>query len=226
MPDVKTVLSDIASAIKYMMGEQAPETIAPIDFADQILDIPVEHGGYSDPTPIINGTVKTVSNSASFTRAGCLAYCDKLTTANLSNCITVGSSTFASCYKLRAVHLENCKTIYENAFLSCSKLSRILLPVCEVIGSRAFSQAGLSTIVLPMATSIYNNAFEGNSQLETVELPVASYLYPSAFCGCNNLKNVSMPNMESIDNYAFSNGCLGAGTIYAPKLKTIGAYAF
>ena len=139
MADLKKVLVDIADAIRYKMSSDAE--YAPVDFADQILEIPTSGGGYSDPTPIINGTVKTVSNSASFTRAGCLAYCSKLTTANLSSCENVGSSTFYYCNKLRAVHLENCKVINEYAFYSCSALSKIDIPLCERIEQEAFHWA-------------------------------------------------------------------------------------
>ena len=190
MDDLKTTLTNIADAIRYKLSTD--DLIAPVDFALNILSIPVEGGGYSDPTPIINGTVKTVSNTASFTRSAAFAYCYNLTTAHLSLCENVGGETFANCSKLKAVNLDKCKNIQYDAFYGCNKLSKISIPLCETIGISAFQNAGLQSIILPECTTIDAYAFYHCRSLTTAYLPNVTSIGSGAFEGCENLNEVTL----------------------------------
>ena len=136
MANLKTTLTSIASAIRYKL--QTDATFYPTEFAEEIAAIPIEGGGYSDPTPIINGQVKTVSNSASFIRAYAFYGCSKLTTVNFPECLEVRDGVFSSCTTLRATHFEKCKSIGNYAFADCSRLSNINFEQCENIGIYAF----------------------------------------------------------------------------------------
>ena len=222
MADLKTVLTDIASAIKYKLTDDTP--IAPVDFADQILAIPIEGGGYSDPTPIINGTVKTVSNSASFIRAYAFYGCSKLTTANFPNCITIRDGVFDSCYTLRATHFENCEHIGNQAFRNCSALSNISFPACTYVGDEAFEYCKLSEATFPSCEYIGNTAFRECRALSNISFPICTHIGNEAFIGCT-LSVAAFPNCEYVGSSAFAVN-YALSSVELPKVKTIGSSAF
>lgn len=223
MADLKTVLTDIASAIKYKLEDDTP--IAPVDFAEQILAIPVEGGGYSDPTPIINGTVKTVSNSASFIRAYAFYGCSKLTTANFPECITIRDGVFDSCYTLRATHFEKCEYIGNQAFRNCSALSSISFPACTYIGDEAFEECKIPEAAFPNCEYIGSRAFAFNYILSSIELPAVKIISSGAFMDCSVLSSINLPECTTIGDDAFMY-CRSLNDISVPKCVSLGTSAF
>jgi len=244
---VNTTLKNIADAIRYKL--ETDELISPIDFPSKISEIPVAVGGFDDPTPIITGTVRLVSNSASFIRAYAFYDCSQLAAVSFPNCTSINNGVFANCSALKTVNFATCTSIGSSAFYQCSNLSTFSFPNCEYIGNSAFYNCSkLSNIDLPNCSFIGNNAFTNCYNISSinlpnvkvlggaafcacrnitgpVSLPVISSLYDSVFYDCRNITSVYLPELTSLYGSVFEN-CSQLSSFYLPKIKTIYGNAF
>ena len=79
----------------------------------------------------------------------CFMNCTNLTTVNLPECTSIGTSTFMNCTNLTTVNLPECTSIGVSAFNSCTNLTTVNLPKCATIGIFAFVNCtNLTTIIL------------------------------------------------------------------------------
>lgn len=105
-------------------------------------------------------------------------YCDKLTTVDLPNATSFGSSVFAECTSLKSINLPKVTqlgTSGNGVFFKCSSLERITMPELVTIPSNAFSNCtNLGIADFAKATSLGNNAFTSCSKLETLILRVSA----------------------------------------------------
>ena len=89
-----------------------------------------------------------------------------LTSLELPQCTSIGSSAFDGCSSMALTSLElpQCTTIGNEAFRLCSSmaLTSLDLPQCTTIGNAAFygcSSMALTSLELPQCTSIGNDCF-------------------------------------------------------------------
>lgn len=133
--------------------------------------------------------------------------CSSLKSIDLSNCETIGESTFSKCNNLQSVNLKKCKTIGWSAFSNCSNLQSVGdLSTCTTIASSAFQYcSSLKSIDISNCNSLGNNVFEGCSKLEEVKLSKQiNKINDGTFSGCTNLKSIDLSNCTSIGGSAFA----------------------
>ena len=75
--------------------------------------------------------------------------CTSLTTIDLPECTSIGSSVFSGCRSLTTIDLPKCTSIDGYAFQSCTSLTTIDLPKCTSIENMAFYKCtSLTAIIL------------------------------------------------------------------------------
>lgn len=212
--NLTAIFTDTANAIRTKTGSS--DLICPLDFADQIENIPA---GEDTAPEIIARTVTTISNP-NVTAVASFAFYMNTTIQNVSfpNCSIVNQSAFGYCSNLRQANLVNCKKISDYAFLSCSRFlfgqfdsvisigvaafsscNNLIVsngfPECEFIGSYAFMyNSNMSLASFPKCTSLYTNAFYSCSRISEAYLPVISNLPNNTFASCNSLMKVYILN--------------------------------
>ncbi len=155
--------------------------------------------------------------------------CEKLDSANLSNCKTIGNSAFYNCWKLKNVDLHNVKSIGTKAFAGCSSLEEVGdISAFTTIPDYLFNGCTkLKDVSLPNVTTIGSGAFSGCQTFTVVNLPEVTTISESAFSSCQALTEINLPKVITIGTFAFS-GCtnLNAPQITSTSLTSIGSRAF
>lgn len=127
------------------------------------------------------------------------AYCDSLTSADLSNTqiAGIGEKAYYCCTSLESVALPDTIASIENdAFYGCTSLAGVDFPdALSIIGRSAFGKCTSFTRVDLSDTQIASLgefAFYSCTSLESIDLPkTLTYIGHGAFDGCTSLKNIS-----------------------------------
>ena len=173
------------------------------------------------------GDIKKFNNGATF--YGCKA----LTSVEMENLTSIGTSMFESCEALTSVTIPNGVTsIGGSAFYNCKALASVSIPNgVTSIGSSALRSTALVSVTIPSSVaSVGNDAFRQSGSLTTVVFEGAdTTLGTSMFMGCGKLENVTLPkNLSKIPNSSF----WGCGKVQfvnlseMTSLTTIGSSAF
>ena len=177
--------------------------------------------------------------------------CSSLKSIDLSNCETIGESTFSKCNNLQSVNLKKCKTIESSAFAGCSNLQSVGdLSNCTTIGGSAFQAcSSLKSIDISNCNSLGSYVFDGCSKLEEVKLSKQiNKINNGTFNRCTNLKSIDLSNCTSIGSSAFADcrnltsvgntallnsipegafaGCINLTTIDLSNCNFVGEFAF
>lgn len=172
-----------------------------------------------------------------------------LTTINLSNCTTLGTSAFFGNTKLTQVNLPAVSQINASTFESCSVLTTVNMPQVTSVGLAAFKNcSSLATVNFNSVSMLGSSAFENCTNLQAVnfvaglstiesntfygtglsEISFGSGLRTikqSAFNNCSILANVNFNNCATIENFAFQN-CTSLSELQANYTSIIGDFAF
>ena len=177
--------------------------------------------------------------------------CSSLKSIDLSNCETIGESTFSKCNNLQSVNLKKCKTIESSAFAGCSNLQSVGdLSNCTTIGGSAFQAcSSLKSIDISNCNSLGSYVFDGCSKLEEVKLSKQiNKINNGTFNRCTNLISIDLSNCTSIGSSAFADcrnltsvgntallnsipegafaGCINLTTIDLSNCNFVGEFAF
>ena len=205
--NLQAVMTEVADAIRDKLGYEAEDyPIAPVDFASEIINLPQQSGGstYVDPAPIIEGTISSVTNYATYIKSQTFYACPSLSYADFPSCTTIGTSVFKECPTLSYISFPVLTFVDRDVFYNCYTLPEVDLPECSFVSTSAFGNCyAVSSISLPKCKKIYNSAFISNSALQSVYIPACSYIGPSAFAYCKNIESIDMHNVETIGDGAF-----------------------
>ena len=128
----------------------------------------------------------------------CFMNCTNLTTVNLPECTSIGTSTFYGCTNLTTVNLPECTSIGDTAFMNCTNLTTVNLPECTSIGISTFNSC---------------------TNLTTVNLPKCATIGIFAFVKCTNLTTIILNNRKivTLEDGAFNSSAITrTGYIYVP----------
>ena len=152
--------------------------------------------------------------------------CSSLQTVNLPMCEYMGSNAFSYCLSLQTVNLHNLRTVYKYMFYTCSFLQSIDLTNCEYIDTVAFYRCtSLQSIDLPNCSYVGYAAFSGCSSLQSVNLPNCSYVGENAFSSCTSLQSIDLPNCSYVGSFTFY-GCSSLQSVNLPMCEYVGGDAF
>ena len=218
------LFSDIATVIREKTGDAS--AIIANDFPAMIRES-LHGSGDSLATPIIDRTIREITNSSIETIGNCaFAYCSSLTSVSFPACTSIGSYAFSRCSSLTSVSFPVCTSINEYAFANCTNLASVSFPVCTRIGLGAFSLCiSLASVSFPECTIINDSAFTNCTSLTSVSFPVCTSIGLGAFAYCDSLASVSFPVCTSIGRYAFSH-CSSLTSVSFPVCTSINGYAF
>lgn len=136
--------------------------------------------------------------------------CSSMTTANLYNCVSLGSQMFMNTQYLEQVNLPICQEIGSKAFYmgnSYVSLKSIYLPECSIIRQYAFyTCCAMSTAYVPECLSVESAGFGRCSALTSIVMDKCKYIGVNAFAGCSSLYSVNLSQCTYIGTGAF-DGC-------------------
>lgn len=189
---------------KGITGLTGDETFTAL--VPEVLNIP--SGGGSDLDKLIDGTITSVTSSATNIKNYVFYGCTSLISASFSSATTIGNYAFQNCTSLTTISLQNASgTLGSYAFQGCSALTSINLPLVTSIGSRAFENCtSLTAVSLSSATTLGNYAFQGCSSLTSINIPNATRINQQCFQNCTSLVSIDLPKVTSIYSFAFY-GC-------------------
>lgn len=145
--------------------------------------------------------------------------------------LSIGSSGFSNCTSLSSIIIpKSVQTISNYAFSKCTALSSVTIDNASLtIGKSAFSNCEqLSSFVMGNAvTSIGGWAFDGCSMLPSIDFSeTLTQIGEYAFNKCG-LTSVTIPgNVETIEDYSFSQCSQLASVTFGEGIKNINRFAF
>ena len=121
----------------------------------------------------LNFTNTTLPNGTTTVPARAFEQCYKLAGITLPASVTaIAHNAFEGCNFLTSINLENVITIGSSAFAGCSRLGTVNLSRATAIGISAFQNTALTSVAIPAtvngANSIGNEAFKDCESLTTV----------------------------------------------------------
>lgn len=172
-----------------------------------------------------------------------------ITSVQMTNVTHAESQAFRNCENLTTVEMPNIESIGSDCFYLCRNLTGDLkLPKLTSLSNFGFQKTGITSISVPNVTSIGTRTFEGCNKLRNVSIPFVTSIGEQSFENCTSLKNIDLRFVETIGKYAFRydaeltdvdlsrlksagegavSGCANIrGSLYLPKLETIGKEAF
>ena len=162
------------------------------------------HGGSDDSVLVglLNGSLRELSNENITSLYNYALMRKPLTSVDLPNVTSVGSSAFAYDGNLNYVNLPECTSLSSDVFLSAITQNAIVnIPKVTTINSWTFSTSNISFLDLPKVSAISANAFNGASKLKKLVL--------------RNSSVVTLGNVNAFVGTVFRNGT--GGTIYVPR---------
>ena len=157
--------------------------------------------------------------------------CTSMTSAVLSNAVSILGNVFMGCTALETVVLpETISHLGDALFKNCTYLEMSSMPSSVThIGDSTFLNCKTITLNdLDNVSELDKNSFSGCTGLTTMSGSNVKKIPEMAFKGCNKMTTVSFPIVEEIDTQAFYN-CTkltsNIGTAF-PSLKRIGTSAF
>lgn len=155
-----------------------------------------------------------------------------LVTINIPNVSgSVGSSCFTNCISLETLSIPNVNGVSNYAFENCTKLLELDVPLATYLGSYAFVNCtSLVTVNCPSISShtLVDNIFLNCSNLTTFNTKdnYINRVNANCFRNCRSFANFDFTNIDTIQQYAFSN--TGFTSITIPKISgtNIGEGAF
>jgi hypothetical protein len=138
---------------------------------------------------------------------GAFAYCQKITSVDLTLATSIGTFSFGFCILLEGhITANNSLSIGDSAFAS-TKITGITANSCTVIGESCFRDLNtLTTVNLPNLLTI-NNGVAFNT---------------GAFQNCNGITDLSFPLLTSINGTWCFESMLNITSISMPSLTTLG----
>lgn len=183
-----------------------------------------------DITPILDGTITSVTNSmATSLRKFAFAECDLLSYVNLPSCSIIENNSFSNCVSLEELHLSAYPSIplSVNPFSMLSALKIIDMPQCSSIIGAAFAKCTLlEQANFPALSSLVANVLQGKKSLTTVKIDNCEYLGANAFNGCTLLSDLYAPAVVSITGATAFNACTNLEDLALPALTSCNASAF
>lgn len=170
-------------------------------------------------TEVVNSQYITKCDEAAFNHTS-------LTSIDLTNCKYV--SGFSGCNKLKTATLKVCETIGFCAFTDCTNLVSLGETAnVRSIGTNAFYGCeSLTALDLSNCDTLENYIFYDCNSLKDIKLSKALTIIPDyQFKGCPKITNINISNVTSIGREAFKN-CSNITKVDLTNVKTIGVSAF
>ena len=148
-PTPQLLFKAICNAIRSKTGnsDEIPHQNIP-DELDSILTEEECEIAALELSNIIYGSREKVLNSIYIPYiASYKFYGSDLTTVNLPECTSIGTSTFMNCTNLTTVNLPKCATIGDTAFMKCTNLTTVIFGADRVVtlmSSHAFNNSAIS----------------------------------------------------------------------------------
>ena len=141
--------------------------------------------------------------------------CISLTTINLSNVKTIGTSAFYGCKNLKNVDLSKVTDLGDTSFKGCSSLNSSLTLNNVEIHTEALCNTGVTSLTINGNSTIYERGLYSTSGINTVYITGATTVkkWAAGFNGFTNdsLEAVYITGAATLADVAFG---------YATKLKT------
>ena len=181
-------------------------------------------GGDADLTAMIDGSLTSITNGASYIRSSAFYNYQGLTTASFPNCTNIGVAAFSRCSSLTTISFPNCTNIETNAFASCLSLTEASFPSCTNISSGAFlSCASLSTAIFPLCTFVGHMAFAYCKRLKTVSFPLLETISGGLVFGQSSNPGYSLIEMSLPACTLISGNHIWARNAFFRKLYLLGS---
>ena len=167
----------------------------------------------------INGRIVIAIERESF------ANCNNIEYVNIPNSVTmIGEHAFTGCHQLSSAYISNSVSVLESTFYDCVALEYVDMPDSVIkIGNHTFFNCdSLEVITIPESvTQIEKSAFESCDSLLNIIFPSKiTVIEESLFYGCKNLKSVWIPDaVKSIGYYSFY-GCESLTDVYYSGTKS------
>lgn len=221
----ESTLTEIADALREKTGKT--ELISVTDMAGEIRGIQGGGGGVEEMAALIEGSPLDISNNLVYDVAP-YVFCSAkgITSVDLPNCSTIGTSAFQNCTNLKNISFPACTSTGNNVFQNCYKLTSASFPKATIVGTYNFySCSALTTADFPVATSIPDGTFLNCSSLTSASFPKASLIGGRAFYSCSKLISADFPECTLISQSAFY-GCYSLSYASFPKCSLVSSTAF
>jgi len=149
--------------------------------------------------------------------------CTNLSSIVIDNVNEIGSYALANT-KISSININNCETIGSSVFSGVTQLKALTLNVTEY-NPLILNESYINTLTLNAIKNVTENAFKDNTALVEINLPLATSIGSFAFSNMSKLTKVSAANVTSVDSYAFYNS-KALTTFNAGKITSLGINAF
>ncbi|MFV8475042.1 leucine-rich repeat protein [Mycoplasma sp. Z663] len=131
---------------------------------------------------------------------------------------------------LTTVSLPKVQYIGVGAFDACENLTNVDIPEALDIREKAFRHNNIINLVANKVTRIDPDPFTQNDNIQTIEMKALVKLPAEAFRGMKKITSAKFEALETITSGSNEVGAFSAAsdlaTFEAPKLKSLGSYAF
>lgn len=183
-------------------------------------------GGSSDLDKLIDGTITSVTSSATNIKQYAFYNCYNLTSASFPNVTLISGNAFQGCSYLANFNAPNIITLGDNVFRSCINLTSASFSNATSIGNYTYyGCSGLTSASFHSVTTIGNYAFYNCTSLTSASFPNVTIIGNNSFMNCTSLTSANFDKLAQLAQHCFQ-GCTSLTSIILPKAETIPNYSF
>lgn len=171
----------------------------------------------------VAGTAQTGSSGGGSDAVAQAILDRSITSLSDSTATKIGQYALAYCSKMTSADLPNVETVLTYGFYQCTGMTSVNLPKVASLGTYAFSQCfGLVSVNMPLASAIPSNCFYNCNKMKKADFGAAGSIAASAFGRCSSMTALILRSETLVTlsaTSAFSSSAIenGTGYVYVPS---------